>query len=192
MAEGDDSDSRNQHRLDWEEICLDLMPRLAKRALRLTDGRVPDAEDLTQETICRALIYPKNAGEIRSPLSYLMRMMRNAWIDKWREEDTANMDSLDAILNDPARQAEVPTVEPEILRLAENEGLLQELKLRQGPLSTEEKFLLDSYLAGQTLDEIATSLNEDVRVTKVRWNALKSKLRYRLRGGQQEPKGPRH
>lgn len=186
MSEGDHSSSREQHHSDWESILEVCIPRLIPSALRLSNGRIYDAEDLVYETICHVL--SKNPKDIRNPLRYLFRSLRNTWIDTWKKENAANMESLEAIQDDPARQGELPTVEPEVLRIIKNEELLEELKSGQGPLNDDEKFLINSLLEGQTLEEIAAIVGEDECRTKMRWNALKVKLRYRLRSGKAKAK----
>lgn len=149
---------------------------LQDRGRRLCNGRHHDAEDLVQETFCRALIYPMNPEEIRNPRGYLLCVMRNLWVTKWKREKGALTESLDVILSNSARQKEHPTVEPEVLRIAKNKELLEQLKQLQGALSGDEKRLLAARLKGQTLEDIAAAADEDEFRTRARWYKLKAKL----------------
>lgn len=57
-------------------VCEEFMQRLTAYALRLANGRSYNADDLVQETVCRALLYAANPEKIHNPLGYLLRMMR--------------------------------------------------------------------------------------------------------------------
>lgn len=173
MAE---SDHEYDHRAYLTKAYDEHRKSLQERARRLSDGRHQDAEDLVQETFCRALMYPMNPEDIRNTRGYLLRVMRNSWVTRWKKEKRALTDSLDAILSNPARQKEHPTVEPEVLRIAKNEELLEQVKQLQGALSGDEKHLLAARLEGQTLEEIAAASNEDEFRTRARWYKLKAKL----------------
>jgi RNA polymerase sigma factor (sigma-70 family) len=176
MTDDDDGKRRNQYGPFWAKTIEDSNERLMSFARRLSNGRVYDAEDLTQETACRALTYSRNPEEIRNPLSYLLRMMRNIWIDKWAKENTANVESLDDLLSTGRH----PIVEPVAQRLLENEELQHDMSVKQGPLDSREKLLLELYLKGFKCKEIADKLNENVRLTRSDLNAVKAKVRYRL------------
>jgi RNA polymerase sigma factor (sigma-70 family) len=169
----------------------DHMKSLQGRARRLCNGRHHEAEDLVQETFLRTLIYPMNPEEIRNPRGYLLRVMHNLWVTKWGKEKRALTESLDAIIDNPARQKETPTVEPEIDRMAKNEDLLYQLKELQGALSGDERRLLAARLEGQTLEEIAEEANEDELRTKYRWHKLTAKLSRLIRIRNAKTKGGR-
>lgn len=181
--------SRDQYRAYWSKAYIDYYRRLLGHARRLVKGKTYEAEDLVQEACCRVLTYPKNPAEVINPFGYLKCVMHRVWIAKWKSEKTALMESLEAILSDPTRQKEHPTVEPEILRIAENEGLMEELRIKQGPLTKDEKFLLGSLLEGQTIEDIAATLGEDPCRTKTRWYALLAKLRHRIKNYNDGTKG---
>lgn len=175
MADDDDHDHDHDddHHAYLRKAYGEHKKSLNDRARRLSNGRFHDAEDLVQETFYRALIYPMNPEEIRNPRGYLLRVMRNTWISKWKRERTARTESLDAILDNPALH---PTVEPDVLRIAENNELLEQLSELRGALTHEEKSLLDARLGGQTLEEIAATLNVDEFRTRACWYKLKAKL----------------
>lgn len=186
MNEGDHLS--NQHTLYWTKACEDFMQRLIAYALKLANGRRYDADDLVQETVCRALSYSENPEKIENPLGYLLRIMRNSWITKWHTENTANMDSLDELQSKMALKNH-PTVEPDVDRILENEEFESKFKAESGPLTTREKELLKLYFEGYKCKEIADQLNEDVRLVRSDLNAVKSKVRQRIKRGSKRPKG---
>lgn len=189
MADDNHDNDRDDHHAYLNKAYDEHKKSLDARARRLSNGRLHDAEDLVQETFCRALIYPMNPEEIRNPRGYLLSVMRNVWITKWTKEQQARMESLDAILSDPARQKEHPAVESEVPRIAKNNEMLEELKNIQAALSHDEKDLLAARLAGQTLEEIAVSLNEDECRTRYRWYKLNAKLKRLIKGRNAKTKG---
>lgn len=177
MSEDDSHHSRNQHRPYWEAICEDTYQRLIVGARRLANGKHSDAEDYVQETVCRVLLYSPNPAEIGNPLSYLFGVMRNIWIDKWKKEHTANVESLDELLS----AGKHPMIEPDIFRILENEEHQDAIQAKQEDLTPREKTLLRLHLDGYKAKEIAEKLHEDVRLTRSDLNGVKAKMRYRLK-----------
>ncbi len=167
----------NRHLAFWERACDDAKQQLISYARRLAKGRVYDADDLFQDTVCRIFVYLKNPEDIRNPVAYLLRTMRNVWLDKRRQEDSSNIESLDDMLNEHRH----PTVDPQVTRLLENNDLKNEMQAGKGPLSREEKQLLSLYLEGYKCGEIAGRMNWDVYRTRSELNAVKAKVRYRLK-----------
>jgi RNA polymerase sigma factor (sigma-70 family) len=181
MADDDTNDKRDRYRPYLEKAYKDFYQRLFSFARRLVNGKSYDAEDLMQETFCRALMYPADPKGISNPLGYLARVMRNAWRDRWVKEHTAETDSLDELLaGDRARIAE-PAVEPDVQRILENEELMAQMKVKQGPLNSREELLLKLHLQGFKCNQIAARLGEDVRLTRSDLNAVRAKVRYRVR-----------
>jgi RNA polymerase sigma-70 factor (ECF subfamily) len=62
------------------DACRDLIHRRREKS-----GRSPDNEDIEQEALLRALSTPDTAA-IRDPVSYLMRITRNLFVDRHRRE----------------------------------------------------------------------------------------------------------
>jgi RNA polymerase sigma factor (sigma-70 family) len=181
MADDDNNNRRDRFRPYWEKAYKDFQQPLSARARRLANGRLYDAEDYMQETFCRALTYARDPEEISNPLGYLLRVMRHVWIDKWASEQTGITDSLEELLSgDRPRNAE-PAMESDIQRILENEQLRAKMEVQQGPLNSREKLLLKLHLEGYKCKEIAKKLNEDVRLTRSDLNAVRTKIRYRLR-----------
>ena len=184
MAKKGSVTSLNRHRPFWEKACEDLKERLTVNALRLTNGKVYDAEDLLQGTFCRILMYPRNPEKVRTPIAYLLTIMRNIWKDKWRKERTAKMESWDQLRSQEAhekgRAIAEPAVDPDALRILENNELRAEMRANQGPLTPREELLLALYLKGYTCKEIAIKCNADVRLVRSSLNAVRTKVRGRL------------
>jgi RNA polymerase sigma-70 factor, ECF subfamily len=78
--------------------------RLFRAAYALCGSR-PDAEDLVQETYARVLSSPRGSRH-RDNLPYLMRAMRNTWVDVQRARSarpvTAGADMVDWLVDDSA------------------------------------------------------------------------------------------
>jgi RNA polymerase sigma factor (sigma-70 family) len=161
----------------WQELCVMYYSRLMNGARRLANGRVDEAEDLVQETICQALNYKKDPAEVQNPAGYLSRIMFHIWVDKWASENRGNVESLDALLNTDQH----PTVQPEVFRVLHQEELSSRFASDHGPLTEREELLLQLHLKGFKNQEIAEELNEDVRVIRYDLNAVKAKVRYRLK-----------
>jgi DNA-directed RNA polymerase specialized sigma24 family protein len=73
-----------------------------------------------------------------------------------------------------------PAIEPDVLRILENEDLLKQLSDKRGPLTPREQLLLTKHLEGYNCAEIAAVLGEDKRLTRSDLNAVRVKVRYRL------------
>ncbi len=134
-----------------------------------------------QETFCRVLIYPKDPEKISNLFSYLLLVMRNIWRDKWVKEHMGFTESLDELQNSGRAWSAEPSVEPEVLRILENEELMAEMEVKKGPLTNREELLFTLYLNGFNCKEIAARLNEDVRLTRSDLNAVRTKIRSRLK-----------
>jgi RNA polymerase sigma factor (sigma-70 family) len=167
----------NRQRQIWERLFLHFYPPLLANAKMLTDD-MASSEDLVQETIVRCLSYAPKPQKIRNPLGYLIRTMRHAWLDDKHKVKAA---SLDDPTSPEALATERLTVEVDPLRSLENEELLKRLYERRGVLASREERLLELLLGGNTNEEIAQELGEDIGVIRSDMNALKAKLRYRLR-----------
>lgn len=178
MSRKNDNNRRNRHRRFWENICLEFYERLNVYARRLANGKDYDAADLVQETVVRVLFYSPNPKKIRNPLSYALTVMRHVWTDKWRDERAAETDSLDQLRE--AQMLVEPAVEPDILRILENEELLEQMNKRRGPLTPREDLLLMKHLEGYSCGEIASHLDEDKRATRADLNAVRVKVKQRL------------
>ncbi len=175
-----DAKKQQEHRPLWEKA-VELKTRqiLTTYARRLLNGNVADADELVQATTCQAFLSQGDLASIYNPVGYLLRIMRNIWTSEWRKKNGLTLESLDDLLSRRALENE-PTVEPDVLRLLENEELEQAFRVTHGPLDDREELLLRLYLKGYKCHEIAAMLNEDKRIISVELNAVRSKVRYRL------------
>lgn len=162
----------------WARLCVDLYPRLLAMARALTRNDVHSTEDLVQQTVLRCLTYAPDLEKIKEPKSYLRRSMRNIWIDSRHKHDEISLD--DPLMSELPETA-LLFVEPDVLRSLENEELRKTLREKQGPLTIYENRLLSLHLDGYTINEIANLLHEDVHRTRYNLNALKTKVRYRVK-----------
>lgn len=168
----------------WGECYEKFKKQLVGCALKLVKGSTYDADDLVQETICRALLYSTNYKEINNPLGYLLRVMRNIWFTKRRKEKFALMVSLDELLNQEGeeRRAKIvePAMDPVAQRILEHEELKEQFSAMRGPLTEREDLLLGLYLEGYSCNDIAERLGEDVRLIRSDLNAVRTKVRTRI------------
>jgi RNA polymerase sigma factor (sigma-70 family) len=187
MSEDATNHQRNQqHRPYWEKACEDSKKTLHTYAFKLANGRIYDVEDLVQETYCHALTSSGNPAKIKNPLAYLLRIMHNIWVDKWKKENTANMESLNGLRSSEAEEggrakAVEPAIESDVLRILENKELQAEMRRKQGTLTPRETYLLELHLKKYKCKDIATMLGEDVRLVRSDLNAVRAKVRYRLK-----------
>ncbi len=91
---------------------------LFRYAYRLT-GSAADAEDLTQETFCKAQV---NLGQLRDPARskpWLFSILRNAFLHRVREERHQPRVPLDGVGDLPEPSPEpLPDIDPELLQQA--------------------------------------------------------------------------
>lgn len=179
MTEANHSDLR-EHQDFWIAICEKYVLIMIAYARKLVNGREYDAEDLVQETRCRALAASKNPDDVKkTPLAYLLGIMRNAWIDKFKRENTANMESIE---HSPGSSKQKRlAVEPAFPHLLESTEAKEKMLPSVGPLTPRETTLLKLYLLKKKCDEIANMLGEDVNTTRYDLNAVRAKVRYRLK-----------
>lgn len=171
---------RDHYRDLWHQLVLEFYQPLLSWGRRIS-GNPFDAEDLVHETIYRVIRYPRDPGTLDHPLHYLRRIMRGVWLDKVRKEAARSMDSIDDPLKSEALENQLPTVEPEAFRNVESAELRDALEALAGPLTPREWDLLKMRLEGMTCEEIAELWSEHVRVITGEWNALKAKIKYRVR-----------
>jgi RNA polymerase sigma factor (sigma-70 family) len=169
--------NQQEHQPYWGEVCKEFYPHLQRHALVLARKNYYDAEDLVQDTVCRALRYCADPAHINNPLNYLLTIMRHVWVDKWKGQNKGNADSLDHLLDEGWH----PAIEPEAPRIVEDEEFQNLFVSRLGLLTRREKHLLDLYFAGYKCKEIADEMKEDVRLIRSDLNAVKAKVRYRLK-----------
>lgn len=166
----------------WEEFCVQFNGPLCANARKLT-GNADDALDLVQETIVRLLSSSCDFQDVKKPLAYAFRSMKNILIDELRKAKRAPHKSLDDP-HDLELQKELPSYQSTMQSELEWKELLGTIKQKSGRLtaglSARERELYDLMItSGKTIAEISKILKEDIRITRIDCYALKAKLRYR-------------
>lgn len=164
----------------WEQAYTDNFATLCARASRLlTKGNVHDAEDTVSEAFTRAMRYTVQPEVIANPVSYMWTIIKRVWTTKVTGADETEVESLDALSADAIESQRAVRVEPEVLRVLEQEETRRQLKLKLGPLTLEEQQLVDFRLKGYSWTEVAEELDEDVRKLQFRWYRFTARQRYR-------------
>src|SRR5215470_8624692 len=82
----EETDKVNNSPVQWSEKWEQCRPFLEAYAIRLTNRKAHDAEDLVHDTYCRAVDRVKEPEKIKNFQAYLYRMMRNVWINRCKHE----------------------------------------------------------------------------------------------------------
>jgi DNA-directed RNA polymerase specialized sigma24 family protein len=179
MKDAGDQVRESRHRF-WVHALEEQRVPLRVFALRLKARREPEADDLCQDLAVRILrLLPDPAG-IECVTAYLIKTMRRLNITHWRRESRKQMESWeDENGNERAgTHRMVDAVAPTIL---ENQALQKTLIQHGGPFTSCEEQLLRLHLQGYECKEIARRLGQDVRIVRADLNAVRAKIRYRLR-----------
>ena len=169
----------DSRQLTWEELFLEFYSWMCAYARSLYRGHVDRAEDLVHETILRILKCPRQPGDLTSPRAYVITTMRSAFLDALKKSIRAPLESLDDPQNAGLQKNLVS--QSKVQRNLERQELLDAIRQEMARLSPRERRLLELLLEGKSPEEISEILEEDVRIIRVDVNALKSKLRYRLK-----------
>jgi RNA polymerase sigma-70 factor (ECF subfamily) len=109
------------HQRNVQKLVDEYYESLYRYAYRLA-GCAAEAEDLTQETFCKAQV---NLGQLRDlgrAKAWLFRILRNVYLHKARAEKNHRLVSLENLNDLPERQPDPqPLVDPEQLQQALNE-----------------------------------------------------------------------
>jgi RNA polymerase sigma-70 factor (ECF subfamily) len=137
----------------------ECIERLLRAAHRLTGSR-EDAEDLVQETLARVLARPRLVRRRDDP-RYLMRAMRNTWIDMERARRARPVagggDALDWIAD----------------RTADPDGLAFEARLAYGAMRALSPKLRKAIAA---VDLLGLSYRDAARALGIRQGTLQSRV----------------
>jgi len=166
----------------WEEAYKNHYQPLCRLVgYKLTRGNVDEAEETVSESFRRAIEYTQKPETISNVPGYLWRIARNVWLSRQEKEKTARTVSLDDPENESLANKLATEIESDLLALLTNQELLKNLRSCQGPLTQREAILLSLHLKGYTCADIAAEQNEDVRAISVDLNAVRSKVRSRLK-----------
>jgi RNA polymerase sigma factor (sigma-70 family) len=178
--EGERNARRIQHAPKWAEIFEGLNSRLTAVARRYTKGNCYEAEDLVQDVYCRVIFYSPDPQDIENIKAYLIRTLKNLWLDEREKDYSVKMQSLDdetntAVLN------EIPSVKPTILWELENEEAKKKLLNMSRNLNPTKKEVLKLLLKGHDCDQIAVLLDMDPLLVRAHLNGIRSNVRYWLK-----------
>jgi len=166
----------------WERAYTENFDRLCTQAAKLlTNGNPVEAEDVVSEAFVRVMRYAPDAGAISNVVSYLWTVVRRVWTDEQVRPTTAQTDHLEDFSRAELDRLKSARVDPEVLSVLERNDFLVELKMKLGPISLEENTLLELFVEGNSLAEIAEVLGEDVKRVRFRWYKFIARQRYRLR-----------
>ena len=164
----------------WEHAYMENFPTLCARASRqLTKGNLVDAEETVSEAFARVMRYAVRPEVIENPLSYLWTVVKRVWSTQKLSKDKAMLESLDSMSADAIDRIAAVSVEPEVLKMLDQDENRNQLKLKLGPLSLQEKQLVDFYLKGYSWNEVADELGVDVKQIQFRWYRFTARQRYR-------------
>lgn len=146
--------------------------------------RLPDRErafDLTQDTFIKAWDYVRAGGDVRSPKSFLFRILNNLIIDEYRRSKS---ESLDKKLEDNPAATEALFAEGSVWEVEEGmdeRDLLGKVKDAITKLSEEYRTVVTlRYVEGFSPKEIAKMLGSTENAVSVRIHRGVAKLKSQL------------
>jgi RNA polymerase sigma-70 factor, ECF subfamily len=154
------------------ELADEFYESLYRYAYRLT-GKADRAEDLTQETFCRAQMQWRQLRDSERPRPWLFAILRNCFLRGLRDERTARQVPLDAAgeLCDAADDSLSNEISPESLQVA----------LDSLPEAFRTPIIL-FYFEEFTYRDIADQMNVPIGTVMSRLARAKVRLRERLEG----------
>ncbi|HEU4834148.1 MAG TPA: sigma-70 family RNA polymerase sigma factor [Pyrinomonadaceae bacterium] len=164
----------------WENAFVQTFDELCSRASRkLTHGDAAAAQDIVSDTFTRMMGSGVKPETIQNPISYLWVSIKRAWFHQQRKQDVKNtvlLEDLDA----KALDSSAFKIEPKILQVLERQDSLEKMVARFGPMTLEEREMVELFLDNYSLAEVAQEMGEDVDSTYLRWRRLIYRQRYRL------------
>lgn len=175
----------------WTEVYED--DHMRAQFIDFVTARLPDeekhrAEDIFHDALCRVAQYA-DAAKIEDKVNYLKKTIHNLCRDIYSGPRLlpANTEYLDAPRNYEEErwymQLRDPRPDPELnAEIKEQvEIYLRRLEESCATLTERETKLLNAYFEGWTSAEIASAWGADIAVIRVLLNAIKVKIRYRLK-----------
>ena len=185
MTRKDGGSRRQQFRPYWDKVCVDLYPLIFSCALRLTNFDLDRARDLAQAVVLRLLRLCPDPGTVRNQNGFLRQTTRNLWIDS-RQRPEINID--DFRESDPGNP--LFKIDPEVLSILKKEEFFDLLPRKAGAVSDADWHLLDLFLKGHTLPEIATMMGWTMGSTRLRWLKVTAAMR-KAEEGRHSPSNSR-
>jgi RNA polymerase sigma factor (sigma-70 family) len=147
----------------WREWYRIVYPKLYYAAFRLANGKVAEAQDLTQEAFARFLDYRaiERVTDDRHAISFLIKTCRNLAIDRSARARNIPLQELGEI-----EATETPDLEPKI----DLERMLESLEPR-------ERELMQWALEGVSLAEMARRTGSTYTAVGVRLHRIRQALK---------------
>lgn len=165
----------------WEETYTRNFQKLCARASRkLTRGRMAEAEDIVSETFMKVMLTKDTATDISHPLQYLWTAVKHAWFSQQARREVVNTAQLEDMSMKALEKLPGVTLEPKVLETLEREDALHAMIGKFGPMSMQERTMVEMRLEDHSFSEIAAELGEDLKTTRLRWRNMI--VRQRTRG----------
>lgn len=165
----------------WEETYTRNFQKLCSRASRkLTRGRMAEAEDIVSETFMKVMLTKDATSEISHPMQYLWTAIKHAWISQQVRREVVNTARLEDMSMKALEKLAGVKLEPKVLETLEREDALHAMIAQFGPMSIQERKMVEMRLEDHSFSEIAAELGEDLKTTRLRWRNMI--VRQRTRG----------
>jgi RNA polymerase sigma factor (sigma-70 family) len=165
-----------------EEKYLERRGRLKPVALSLTNGKEEDADDLIHEAMYQGMRYTKNFQDVEDVIAYLIVIMNNILFNKKKQrENSFKRHSLDDPETGSDVENQLPYYPADQQSILEQKEYIESVIAISGELPATERELWKMWLLNKDFTEMSDTLSVSVAQVKVKLNALKAKLRYRLR-----------
>lgn len=171
----------------WEQTYSRHFQKLCSRASRkLTRGHMAEAEDIVSDTLMKVMLTKDNVTEITYPLQYLWTAVRHAWFSQQARPEAVNTAQLEDLTMKTLEKLPSMQVAPKALETLAREDTRQALMSGFGPMSLQERTIVEMHLDGYSFAEIADKLGESLKTTRLRWRNMI--MRQRTRGWANRPK----
>lgn len=164
----------------WAKAYTENFARLCARATRrLTNGNTFEAEDAVSEAFVRGMRYAQDPEAIRNVASYLWTTVKRVWSAQQVRLSNTRTQHLEDMDVDAIERLDAVRVEPEVLRLLDNEATLLAFRMKLGPLTLAEQTLVELRRDGYSFEQIADQFGESVSRTRFRWYRFIARQRKR-------------
>lgn len=184
----DASDISARYHAVWSQACEDSYPRLLSLSRWLTKN-TDAAPDIVHDAVCKILKLIPDPTIIEDKVNYLLKSVRNAWLDRLKENNKVKSVSLDDPDNDELR-SQLIAQERDVMIELDNETYRNLLRIELRRLNERERLLLKLFLYGFSCEEIAARLEANAPLISYELNAVRNKVRQRLIKIIERTKGP--
>jgi DNA-directed RNA polymerase specialized sigma24 family protein len=172
----------------WEETYTRHFQKLTTRASRkLTRGRIAEAEDIVSDALLKVMLTKDNPTEITHPLQYLWTAVRHAWFSQQARLKAASTAQLEDLTMKTLEKIPSLQLEPKVLEALDREDTRNAMLCRFGPMSTQERTMVEMRLDGCSFIEIADELGESLKTTRLRWRNMITRQRTRGWANRRKP-----